>query len=208
MATLIFYKRISYSRGWSCVSQHFRHINKAFFNARRLAAWRAIFYPSISGGGLPHRLLPPPRGLGLSLGALKRGMPTGPRAFLETTGCVWATALHPDPPKKGLVPYLPVRWGRQQIPIAPGKAIFILSFGLRGPSPLAFTSFGRVGFIARRLRRPQKGECRRGRGHFWKLPDACGLRPCTRIHHKKALCHTCPLGGAGNKYRSLPAKLI
>ena len=41
-----------------------------------------------------------------------------------------------------------------------------------------------------------------GRGHFWKLPDACGLRPCTRTHHKKALCHTCPFGGASNKYHS------
>ena len=29
---------------------------------------------------------------------LIRGMPTGPRAFLATAGCVWATALHPDPP--------------------------------------------------------------------------------------------------------------
>ena len=29
---------------------------------------------------------------------LIRGMPTGPRAFLEPAGCVWATALHPDPP--------------------------------------------------------------------------------------------------------------
>ena len=28
---------------------------------------------------------------------LIRGMPTGPRAFLETAGCVWATALHPKP---------------------------------------------------------------------------------------------------------------
>ena len=47
---------------------------------------------------------------------------------------------------------------------------------------------------------PQKGECRRGRGHFWKLPDACGLRPCTRTHYKKALCHTCPFSEASNKY--------
>ena len=37
MATLIFYQRILYSRGWSCVSQHFCHINRPFFNARRLA---------------------------------------------------------------------------------------------------------------------------------------------------------------------------
>ena len=35
--------------------------------------------------------------------------------------------------------------------------ILNLSFGLRGPSPQAFTSFGRVGFIARRLRRPKRG---------------------------------------------------
>ena len=44
-------------------------------------------------------------------------MPTGPRAFLEPAGCVWATALHPDPPLKGLVPYLPVRWSEQKIPL-------------------------------------------------------------------------------------------
>ena len=37
MATLIFYQRILYSRGWSCVSQHFRHINRPFFHARGLA---------------------------------------------------------------------------------------------------------------------------------------------------------------------------
>ena len=37
MATLIFYQRILYSRGWSCVSQHLRNINKPFFNARRHA---------------------------------------------------------------------------------------------------------------------------------------------------------------------------
>ena len=41
MATLIFYKRISYSRGWSCVSQHLHNINKPFFNARQLALGKA-----------------------------------------------------------------------------------------------------------------------------------------------------------------------
>ena len=30
MATLIFYQRILYSRGWSCVSQHLRNISKPF----------------------------------------------------------------------------------------------------------------------------------------------------------------------------------
>ena len=33
------------------------------------------------------------------------------------------------------------------------------------------------------------------------MPGACGLRPCARTHHRKVLCHTCPLGGAVNKYR-------
>ena len=47
---------------------------------------------------------------------LTRGMPTGPRAFLANSGRVWATALRPVPPKKGLVPYMPVRWGVHQIP--------------------------------------------------------------------------------------------
>ena len=75
----------------------------------------------------------------------------------------------------------------------PGKHFLLLSFGLRGPFPQAFTSFGRVGFIARRLRHPKKGECRRGRGHFWKLPDACGLRLCTRTHHKKGLVPYLPV---------------
>ena len=49
---------------------------------------------------------------------LIRGMPTGPLAFLGNAGRMWATALHPDLPKKGLVPHLPVRCGVQQIPPA------------------------------------------------------------------------------------------
>ena len=47
---------------------------------------------------------------------LIRGMLTGPWAFWGNAGCVWATALRLNPPKKGLVSYLPVRWGGQQIP--------------------------------------------------------------------------------------------
>ena len=42
---------------------------------------------------------------------LTRGMPKGLRVFLTNSGRVWATALRPVPPKKGLVPYMPVRWG-------------------------------------------------------------------------------------------------
>ena len=136
------------------MSQHLHNSNKPFFNVRRLAARRAIFYPSVSGG-VPPRLLPPSGGFGLSpgaWGAQKRRMPTGPRAFREIAGCVWATALQPDPPLKGLVPYLPVCWGRQQIPLAPGKAhlrrnpafcavAFTLSSGV-GP-----TSCGRSAFF-------------------------------------------------------------
>ena len=35
---------------------------------------------------------------------------------------------------------------------------------------------------------------------FLEIPGACGLRPCAWTHKKKALCHTCPLGGADIKY--------
>ena len=30
------------------------------------------------------------------------------------------------------------------------------------------------------------------------------LRPCAWIHRKKALCHTCPVGGMHDKYRQIP----
>ena len=46
----------------------------------------------------------------------RRSRLLGPRAFLANSGRVWATALRPVPPKKGLVPYIPVRWGVHQIP--------------------------------------------------------------------------------------------
>ena len=45
-----------------------------------------------------------------------KGMPTEPYVFLENAGCVWAPALHPDPPKKSLVLHLSVWWGVPQIP--------------------------------------------------------------------------------------------
>ena len=91
---------------------------------------------------------------------LTRGMPTGQRAFLANSGRVWATALRPVPPKKGLVQYMPVRWGVHQIPqinlvlhlsrcrVALRPAVLSaaqiwpsvsryqgISFGLRDPSP-------------------------------------------------------------------------
>ena len=50
--------------------------------------------------------------------------------------------------------------------LAKRLACDFLSFGLRGPSPQAFTSFGRVGFIARRLRRPKNGNADGAEGIF------------------------------------------
>ena len=35
------------------------------------------------------------------------------------------------------------------------------------------------------------------------MPGACWLRPCARSLLKNALCHTCSLGGASNKYHSM-----
>ena len=128
-----------------------------------LGTWR---FPSASGGLHP-RLLPPFEGGWVNCPApeapLTRGMPTGPRAFLANSGRVWATALRPVPPKKGLVPYMPVRWGVHQIPqiniglhlsrcrvalrpsmlsaarIWPNVSQYLeISFGLRWPSPPGF----------------------------------------------------------------------
>ena len=64
---------------------------------------------------------------------LTRGMPKGPRVFLTNSGRVWATALRPVPPKKGLVP---VRWGVHQIPQ--------INFGLTPLQVSGSASAGRV----------------------------------------------------------------
>ena len=144
-----------------------------------LGTWR---FPSASGG-LPPRLLPPFEGGWVHCPApeapLTRGMPKGPRVFLANSGRVWATALRPVPPEKGHVPYMPVRWGVHQIPqitigltplqvsgsTSAGRVICGMDLAEcvsvpgnfprpQGASPQAFTSFGRVGLIARLLRRP------------------------------------------------------
>ena len=64
----------------------------------------------------------------------------------------------------------------------------------RGALPPALTLFGGVGFIARRLRRPEKGNADGVRGIFG---TACrvGLRPCDWTHLKNGLCHIRTLVG-------------
>ena len=69
-----------------------------------------------------------------------------------------------------------------------------ITSGLRGPSPQALTLFGGVGFIARRLRRPEKGNADGVRGIFGTAYRV-GLRPCDRTHLKTALCHIRTLVG-------------
>ena len=61
-----------------------------------------------------------------------------------------------------------------------------ITSGLRGLSPQALTLFGGVGFIARHLRRPEKGNADGVRGIFG---TAChvGLWPCDRTHLKNGL---------------------
>ena len=61
-----------------------------------------------------------------------------------------------------------------------------ITSGLRGPSPQALTLFGGVGFIARRLRRPEKGNADGVRGIFGTAYRV-GLRPCDRTHLKNGL---------------------
>ena len=70
-----------------------------------------------------------------------------------------------------------------------------ITFGLRGPSPQALALFGGAGFIARRLRRPEKGNADVFRGIFG---TACrvGLRPCDRTHLKIGFVPHSYAGGA------------
>ena len=68
-----------------------------------------------------------------------------------------------------------------------------------GGRPQALTLFGGVGFIARRLRGPFLGECRRGLRHFWKCRARVGYASAPEPTLKNALCHTRPLGGTEDK---------
>ena len=49
-------------------------------------------------------------------GAPNKGNADRAVGIFGNAGRVWDPALRLDPPKKGLVPHLPVRWGVQQIP--------------------------------------------------------------------------------------------
>ena len=69
-----------------------------------------------------------------------------------------------------------------------------ITSGLRGPSPQALTLFGGVGFIARRLRRPEKGNADGVRGIFGTAYRV-GLRPCDRTHLKNGLVPYSYVGG-------------
>ena len=137
MATHIFYQRILYSRGWSCVSQHLRNISKPFSTLKRHPA--KLFCV-------------------LWWGALDR---------------LWLRAA---------------RFGRVC------STTGYITSGLRGPSPQALTLFGGVGFIARRLRRPEKGNADGVRGIFGTAYRV-GLRPCDRTHLKHGLVPYSYVGG-------------
>ena len=64
--------------------------------------------------------------------------------------------------------------------LALGLRILNLSFGLRGPSPQAFTSFGRVGFIALAPEVPQKGNADGTEGIFGTCRMRVGYSPAPR----------------------------
>ena len=89
-----------------------------------------------------------------------------------STGCGWV--LHGS---VGCVPPLDTS------PLASG-----------GLPPQALTLFGGVGFIARRLRRPEKGNADGVRGIFGTAYRV-GLRPCDRTHLKHGLVPYSYVGG-------------
>ena len=94
MATLIFYQRILYSRGWSCVSQHLRNISKPFFTRVQVTAnWHTCPDPHFgSWNCLPHQahialseLLSCTDKQGSSLGSFPTSPPLYPH-FNRTSG--------------------------------------------------------------------------------------------------------------------------
>ena len=77
------------------------------------------------------------------------------------------------------------------------------SASLKGQSSQALTLRRGVRFIARRLRHPALGECRRGRKVFLEPPGLSELRSCARTHLKKASCHTRSSGRARDNYPAM-----
>ena len=65
----------------------------------------------------------------------------------------------------------------------------------QGAAPQVLTLFGGVGFIARRLRRPEKGNADGVPRHFLELPVVLGFDPATGPTLKTALCHIRTLVG-------------
>ena len=82
--------------------QLFGRIWQAMFASARIWTgvprhWR---FPPASGGH-PHRLSPPNGGLGSlpnAWGALNKANAIGAEGIFGNAGCVWTTALRPDPP--------------------------------------------------------------------------------------------------------------
>ena len=66
------------------------------------------------------------------------------------------------------------------------------SLSLKGPFPQALTLLLGARCITCRFFM----EMPTGPDAFLGMSDMSAIRPCTRIHHKKALCHTRPFGGA------------
>ena len=71
----------------------------------------------------------------------------------------------------------------------------------QGAFPQAFTPFrGGLGSLPGTWGAPNKGNADGAEGIFGKLRARVGYGPAPGPTIKKALCHTCPLGGAVNKY--------
>ena len=118
------------------------------------------------------------------------------------------------------MPHLPVWWGGQQIPqITIGLTPLQVSGSTSAGRVICGTDLAECVSVPGDFLRPQgtfppgfyflrEGWVHRpapeaplikgmptGPYAFLEIPGACGLRPCAWTHPKKALCHTCPLGG-------------
>ena len=75
-----------------------------------------------------------------------------------------------------------------------------ISYGLRGPFPRLSLTLGRLGSSPGALGASNKGNADGAVGIFGKCRARVCYSPAPGPTIKKALCHTCPLGGAVNKY--------
>ena len=182
-------------------------------------------HPRASVGGPPH-VLTLFRRVGFIALCLRRPSLEG---IFGTSGRVWVSVLCLNPPKTALCHtctlsrvYDKYRLAREHlyyltglhfgrpcwlvtvrpgVPLLRWQSVMTDILEPQGTVPSGFNPL-RSGWVYRlALEVPSLEECRQTPEVFWGLPGACGLRSYAWTHRKIALCHTCTLSGAYDKYQ-------